>query len=66
MKTKLQVAIFEKYGSQRRFAEELGVTPATLSYKLRNLPSITVEEAARMLELLDMKVCEDTLSLFTE
>jgi len=32
--TRLKVKIFEKFGSQKAFAERLGISPAVLSLKL--------------------------------
>lgn len=55
---KLKGRITEKFGSQKGFAEELGMTEANMSLKLNGKTNISKEEILRWCEVLDIQTSE--------
>lgn len=53
-KNKLRGRIIEKFETQEKFAEALGITPGTVSKKLRNESKLTREEIIEWGNLLEI------------
>lgn len=53
-KNKLKGRIVEKFDTQKNFAKALGVSPGTLSQKLKNKRKLSREEIARWCDLLEI------------
>lgn len=63
--SKLSGRIREKYGSQRAFAEALGITEATFSNKITGLYYFTQPEIKKSVKLLDLEPGSVTDYFFT-
>ena len=63
---KLKARIFEIYGQQILFAQELGITPITLSNKLNGKVGISTEEVYKWSKLLKIKAEEIAIYFFPE
>lgn len=63
---KLRGRIVEIYGTQDKFAEKLGVTPATVSQKLKIKRELTRREISTWAELLNIPPEEIYLYFFSE
>ena len=48
--------IAERRTSQKQIAEKMGITPQSLSRKLNQKRSFTVQEATKLCELLDIPI----------
>ena len=64
--SKLRGRITEKCGTQKVFAELLGVTEGTLTSKLLGYTYFTQDEIYKSLEILDIEKNKVTLYFFTE
>lgn len=53
-RNKLRGRIIEKFETQEKFAEALGITPGTVSKKLRNESKLTREEIIEWGNLLEI------------
>lgn len=62
-RNKLRGRIVEKFGTQEKFAEALGITPGTLSQKLKNKSELKREEISKWCELLEIST-DDLQSYF--
>ena len=51
---KLRGRIVEKYGSQEKFAEVIGISPNSLSKKMTGKPGFSQKDIIRWSELLDI------------
>lgn len=56
--SKLRGKIIEKFGSQRKFSRELGVSERTLSLKLNNRIYFSQDEITKIAELLKIDLNE--------
>lgn len=63
---KLKARIFEIYGQQILFAQELGITPITLSSKLNGKIGISTEEVYKWCKLLKIRAEEIAIYFFPE
>lgn len=63
---KLRGRIIELFGSQEAFAEEVGQTPTTISYKLNNKKPITRNDIIKWGEVLMIEQENIGLYFFTE
>ncbi len=63
--SKLKGRITEKCGTQKAFAELLGITEGTLTSKLLGYTYFTQDEIFRTLEILDIESNKVTLYFFT-
>ena len=63
--SKLKGKIIEKCGTQKAFAELLGVSEGTLSSKLLGYTYFTQEEIYTSLDILDIEPSKTTLYFFT-
>lgn len=52
---KLRGRIVEKYGTQRDFAEKLGISNNTLSLKMNNQVRFTTDDITKIVELLEIE-----------
>lgn len=52
---KLRGRIVEKYGTQKKFSEAIGLTPQGLSLKMRGETSFSQQDISRWCELLDIE-----------
>ena len=64
--SKLRGRITEKCGTQKVFAELLGVTEGTLTSKLLGYTYFTQDEIYKSIEILDIEKNKVTLYFFTE
>lgn len=62
-RNKLRGRIVEKFETQEKFAEALGITPGTLSQKLKNKSELKREEISKWCELLEIST-DDLPSYF--
>ena len=62
--SKLKGRITEKCGTQKAFAELLGITEGTLTSKLQGHTYFTQEEILRSMKILDIESSEVTLYFF--
>ena len=62
---KLKGRITEKCGTQKAFAERLGITEGTLTSKLLGYTYFTQDEIFRSMEILDIEQSKVTLYFFT-
>ena len=65
-RNKLRGRIIEKFETQEQFAQAIGMTPGTLSRKLKSTSSMKREEIARWCELLEIKPEDMYLYFFEE
>ena len=63
--SKLRGAIREKYGTQQAFADDLGMTAATLSCKLNGKTEWTRQEIENACRLLGIPLTEAPVYFFT-
>ena len=63
--SKLKGRIIEKCGTQRAFAELLGISECTLTSKLQGHTFFSQPEIYRAIQILDIKPSEVTLYFFT-
>lgn len=63
--SKLRGRIREKYGTQAKFAEALGVSTSTLSQRLTGLTEFTQEEIAKSSDLLGFEKADIPSYFFT-
>lgn len=63
---KLRGRIIEKYETQEEFAKALGVTPGTLSQKLKEKRDLKREEIAKWCKLLEIPFDEMQSYFFKE
>ena len=63
--SKLKGRIVEKYNSQAKFAEALGVVPLTVSRKMTNENPFTSKEIVKWCELLEIAISEIPLYFFS-
>ena len=63
--SKLKGRITEKCGTQKVFAELLGVTEGTLTSKLQGYTYFTQDEIRKTLNILDIEPADVTLYFFT-
>ncbi len=56
--SKLRGKIFEKFRSQRQFAQALGISPATLNYRLSGKLPFTAPEMFTAITLLEIDPSE--------
>ena len=63
--SKLKGRITEKCGTQRAFADLLGITEGTLTSKLRGYSYFTQDEIYRSMRILDVELTKATLYFFT-
>ena len=63
---KLKARIFEIYGQQILFAQELGITPITLSSKLNGKIGISTEEVYKWCNLLKIRAEDIAIYFFPE
>jgi len=56
--SKLRGKIFEKFRSQRQFAQALGISPATLNYRLSGKLPFTAPEMFKAIRLLEIDPSE--------
>lgn len=63
---KLKGRIVEKYGTQDKFAQELGITPNTLSLKLNGKGEFSQGEIAKMSDILLIKKQDIPTYFFTQ
>lgn len=54
--SKLRGRIVEKFGVQSAFAEKMGMSESTLSFKLSNKSYFTADEVYRACSLLDIEL----------
>lgn len=59
----LRKKILGKYGSLSLFANDLGITPSTLSIKLKGGSDWTREEIEKCIQLLELTV-EEAMAIF--
>ena len=62
---KLRGRIVEKYGSQTRFANALGVSTKTLSFKMNNRIYFSQAEIKKAADLLDINLKDIDTYFFT-
>ena len=62
--SKLRGRITEKCGTQKAFAEKLGVTEGTLTSKLSGYTYFTQDEIFKTLDILDIEQSQVTLYFF--
>lgn len=63
--SKLKGRIIEKCGTQKAFAELLGITEGTLTSKLLGYTYFTQDEIFRSLKILEIEFNKATLYFFT-
>lgn len=63
---KLKGRIVEKFGSQKAFADALGVTDTTVNNKLNNRRLMSQDDIANWAETLEIPLDQIGLYLFTE
>lgn len=63
---KLRGRIVEKYGSQAKFAEALGVTEQTVTGKLNGKTQFTIEDIVEWCNLLEIESEEVNVYFFAE
>ena len=63
--SKLKGRITEKLGTQKAFAELLGITEGTLTSKLLGYTYFTQDEIYRSISILDIDPGDSTLYFFT-
>lgn len=65
---KVRGRIREKLGSEAKFAEMIGTSPASLSAKFNNKSDFTASEIIRACDkdVLDIPLCEIGLNFFTK
>ena len=64
--SKLRGRIIELYGSQKRFAEEIGITEQTLSLKMSNKIRFTSDDIICICDLLSIPDEEINVYFFTQ
>lgn len=60
----LKTRIFNKFGTQAKFAKYLGISPNALTRKLENKNYFTQGEIAKTLDILAVNSYFETVSLF--
>ena len=63
--SKLNGRIREKYGTQKKFAEAIGMNPATISMKLTNKRYFDQPDIVRSVDALEIAPGEVTTYFFT-
>ena len=64
--SKLKGRIIEKCGTQKAFAERLGITEGTLTSKMLGYTYFTQDEILRSISALDINPVDTALYFFTE
>lgn len=63
--SKLKGKIAEVFGTQERFAQAIGISPAALSARLNNITGFTHDEIARSCATLGIPATQISLYFFT-